>query len=108
MSSSTVNLGVNLLQRNFLRTTKEVDVIKNNSVIKTLVKYVENNQELLSIIGDILISSSKNSDVSFYQGLTVRRVFYKHLNNISEIITGKRHTNHDRDHLPNDLIEYFW
>ncbi|AGJ90608.1 STREFT protein [Mycoplasma putrefaciens] len=108
LSSSTVNLGINLLQRNFLRTTKEVDVIKNNNAIKTFVKYVETNQGLLSTIGDILISSSKNSDASFYQGLTVRRVFYKHLNGISEIITGKKHINHDRDHLPNDLIEYFW
>ncbi|SYV96321.1 Uncharacterised protein, partial [Mycoplasma putrefaciens] len=108
MSSSTVNLGINLLQRNFLKTDKEVDAIRNNGGVRGFVNAIESNQGLISTIANLLISSSNDSDSSFYNGLTVKQLFNKQLNEISKIITKKEHNNHNEDHLPNDLIEYFW
>ncbi|WP_434341879.1 STREFT protein [Mycoplasma putrefaciens] len=109
LSSSTINLGINLLQRNLLRTTKEVEAIKNNNTIKSFVKAIESNQNLISIIADTLISSSDEQiEPNFYQNLTVRQLFNKHLNTISEVITSKKYFNHDQDNLANDLVQYFW
>ncbi|AEM68906.1 STREFT protein [Mycoplasma putrefaciens] len=108
LSSSTVNLGINLLQRNFLKTDKEVDAIRNNGGVRGFVNAIESNQGLISTIANLLISSSNDSDSSFYNGLTVKQLFNKQLNEISKIITKKEHNNHNEDHLPNDLIEYFW
>ncbi|SYV96328.1 Uncharacterised protein, partial [Mycoplasma putrefaciens] len=108
LSSSTVNLGLNLLQKNFLKDQQVVDSIKQNPIVKKFISYVEKNQTKFANIANLLISSSNiDNDASFYQNLTVRQLFNKQLNHISEVITGRKILNHNQDNLPDDLIQYF-
>ncbi|AGJ90606.1 STREFT protein [Mycoplasma putrefaciens] len=108
LSSSTVNLGLNLLQKNFLKDQQVVDSIKQNLIVKKFISYVEKNQTKFANIANLLISSSNiDNDASFYQNLTVRQLFNKQLNHISEVITGRKILNHNQDNLPDDLIQYF-
>ncbi|UWD34676.1 STREFT protein [Mycoplasma cottewii] len=105
VSSQTLGLGIDLIQKNVLTTNKLIDSIKHNDIVKKVIEFIVNNEKTLKSIGEFLINNHKLNP-SFYKNLNVRQLFNKELNSISTAITGQEHFNHNTDNLAEDLSSF--
>ncbi|EOA07581.1 Hypothetical protein, predicted transmembrane protein [Mycoplasma yeatsii 13926] len=105
ISSQTLGLGIDLIQKNLLKTDSVIKSIRNNDIVKKVINYIVNNEKTLKSIGEFLINNHK-LDPSFYKNLNVRQLFNKELNSLSTAITGQKHLNNNTDNLANDLSSF--
>ncbi|AJM71917.1 STREFT protein [Mycoplasma yeatsii] len=105
ISSQTLGLGIDLIQKNLLKTDSVIKSIRDNDIVKKVINYIVNNEKTLKSIGEFLINNHK-LDPSFYKNLNVRQLFNKELNSLSTAITGQTHLNHNTDNLANDLSSF--
>ncbi|KNG79521.1 STREFT protein [Mycoplasma sp. HU2014] len=105
ISSQTLGLGIDLIQKNLLKTDAVISSIRNNDIVKKVVDFILNNEKTLKSIGEFLINNHKLNP-SFYKNLNVRQLFNKELNSLSTAITGQKHLNHNTDNLANDLSSF--
>ncbi|AME11525.1 hypothetical protein MmmBen468_0348 [Mycoplasma mycoides subsp. mycoides] len=102
-SPSLASLGLSFFQSQALENEDDLNKIKNNNILKSVVDFINNNQSLIKLLSKIF--STKNVDKSFYKDLTIKQVFNKNINLITSSFTKKTYSDNNNDYFADDISD---